>query len=151
RGTNAQTIELREPAPPRVRERRAEARAARCIEELEGALGSSGYRDARATRVAPARGAGLSPAAERQQVEIVPEGERFRLVLAHLDDGAQTPTRDGSLERLARWIRERLRGEASARARADRALAAELASAIGGELAHVERNESGLRIELVLR
>lgn len=142
--------EVREPAPPTLRLRRAEEQAARCVDELERMLGTSGYRDARAVRVAVPSGAALRLEGERQHLELRPDEDAFRLTLVALGEGASEPARDGSFERLARWIRERLSGDARARAERDRSIGVALAEAIEGALAHVERNESGRRFEILL-
>ncbi|UJR78983.1 hypothetical protein [Sandaracinus amylolyticus] len=142
--------EVREPAPPTLRVRRAEEQTVRCFDELERMLGTSGYRDARAVRVAVPSGAALRLETERQHVEMRPEGEGFRLTLVALEDGAIDRARDGSFERFARSIRERMSGESKERAERDRALGIALADALEAVLVHVERNESGRRFELVL-
>ncbi|AKF08424.1 hypothetical protein [Sandaracinus amylolyticus] len=142
--------EVREPAPPTLRVRRAEEQTVRCFDELERMLGTAGYRDARAVRVAVPTGAALRLESEGQHVELRPDGESFRLTLVALEDGITEPARDGSVERLARWVRERVSGDAKAHAERDHALGVALAGALEAALVHVERNESGLRFELML-
>jgi hypothetical protein len=150
-GREAQTIELRQPVPEPLRRARSEERALRCIEELEAALGSAGYRDARGTRVTTASGAALRLATEGQEIEVRPEGEGFVVALVALSGGDPPAVAEDSFERLARWVRQRLSNEARRRADEDRAIARELASALGGELARAERSERGTRIEITLR